>query len=418
MSQPAPAPTPSTESALVRAARVAQSIKVLIGCLVGGPLLLLGGLFLLNFSENWVAQEVLALDAGQRRAVAADFEKLNPALEGKLVCVSGTTIIAGPVRDELSGIEVDGVRLERVVEMLQWVAVSNPFNKFETEWRTEWRTFVVDSTKFKPHEGHHNPNYFPVQSATKHHPQIEFGAYQLSASQVNRIPATELRTLTADEAAALSANLMLEGHLTTGEFHLPVAVWLEKIRASEHAHKLNPAFEPDPPVPGQSAIGDIRIRYEFARPGELTVVAQQAGNTLRRYPTTTGELELVAVGKHDIAAMFGNERADYGYAAWFMRGLSLFCVTTGCIAMVSVFSTLAWLTGATIELPVMRLGCAGSILLSTVVVVVAWQRIDPVFTGVCVGLAVLLLGGIGWSFRKPRLPPEEVFRAELSDRDR
>src|SRR5438128_399106 len=104
-------PTSPFQSSLDRTTNVARSIQVLIAGLLGGPLLLFGGLAILIFSEQTGARDTLALDEGHRKVVAADADRIDPELDGKLIHVSSATTISGPVEGRQFGIAADAVKL-------------------------------------------------------------------------------------------------------------------------------------------------------------------------------------------------------------------------------------------------------------------------------------------------------------------
>lgn len=407
-------PSSPFQSSLDRTTNVARSIHVLIAGLLGGPLLLCGGLAILIFSEQTGARDTLALDEGQRKVVAADAERIDPELDGKLIHVSSVTTISGPVEDQQFGIAADAVKLERIVEMLQWVeqlTIKAQVHGYRTEWKSE----LIDSTRFRQKEGHHNPNYFPFEPITELNPQVKFGAYRLNPSQIHSIPAAEQREITEDEFKATVESIMIPGQLVRGELQLYAVDWVP----TAAAEKINPAYQPRP---GPQEVGNIRIRYQLARPGELTVVAKQSGESFLPFATSADHIELVRVGSHNVEGMFEQERSDKWYVAWVLRMVSLFCVTIGCWGLAFAFSSVAWLTGAANDLPSHRFGCIGTIILCAVVIVVAWHQIDPLFVATTVAIAVLLLVGIGWTFRRPRPAAEastadEIITAEFVHKD-
>lgn len=397
-------------SRLARTAKVLHNIRVLIAGVLGGPLLLLGGLGILIYSEHTAARDTLALDLGQRQVVDAPADHVDPALEGKLIHVSSVTTINGPVKDEQFGIAANAVRLDRIVEMLQWVERTNIQRHGEPNvYFTEWTSELVDSKKFRQQEGHHNPNFLPFASTIHRNEPLRFGAYQLNKSQTDRILPAEPREITDDEFRDVSEFIKIpEGTIERGVLQLPAAAWSSTVAGE----RLNPAWQPGA-VPEE--IGDIRIRFQLVYPGALTVVAKQSGDSFQPFSTSTGDIDLVRVGVHDVDGMFQQARSDKWYLAWVLRLFSLFCVTAGCCGITLAFGAIAWLTGAAEELPVFRFGWLGTIVLVTVVVVIFWREVDFVFTAATVVASVLSIVAIAWTLRPVRTAGEEIVTAELAD---
>src|SRR5207248_2893047 len=132
-----------------------------------------------------------------------DVAKLDPANEGKLVYVSGDATIAETLQDPVFKISVPALKLTREVEIYQWTERSETKTESQLggkEKKTtsyyhekKWVKEPVPSGSFKPDDGPYkgqviqNVGTKPYPDATERAKEVKLGAYQLTASQVDRL---------------------------------------------------------------------------------------------------------------------------------------------------------------------------------------------------------------------------------------
>jgi len=76
---------------------------------------------LLFWNEGRAVQTEKALAEGAGAVVLVENAPIDPANEGKLIHVTGPVVTGQVLTDDAFGIEAEGIRLVRNVEMFQWV---------------------------------------------------------------------------------------------------------------------------------------------------------------------------------------------------------------------------------------------------------------------------------------------------------
>src|SRR5690606_8948731 len=213
------------------------------------------------------------------------------------------------------GVEVDGVRLERTVEMYQWREVT----RSETQktaggsertvevhaYEQVWSPRAIDSSSFQE-AGHDNPP-LALESATFDAVNVVLGQYRVTPSLLAQIH--ELEPVEPEESVASSA---------------PIG---KKVYVAGDAYFIGRS-----PVSPQ--IGDLRVTFRYVPDGqEVSVLGRQANNTFTSW-TVDGE-------KRDPVLLLGDESLDTLYDALELDSGGVFYVIR-LIALLALFGG-AWL---------------------------------------------------------------------------
>ena len=106
--------------------RLGGSIK---GVLAGG-LIFLAGFPILFWNEGNAVKTARAIDEGEGACVSLESNaKVDPEMEGKFVHMSGKADTKDILVDDVFGISNTAIRLERKVEMFQWIEDSKTQEK-------------------------------------------------------------------------------------------------------------------------------------------------------------------------------------------------------------------------------------------------------------------------------------------------
>lgn len=275
---------------------------------VFGILLLLSGFPLLFWNEGRAVQTAKSLDEGLKSVMELPTsEMILDGNNNKLVHMSGPLKTDWPISDEEYGISINTVKLQRQVEMYQWVEHESKteyneggHTRVETtySYSTEWKSEVVNSGRFDNTNGHHNPNAMAVQSYTKQAAPVYVGAFHLSKGLINSI-----------------GNFQMY-HPTT----VPEGKENVKLLGGVFYH----AKDPHRPI-----VGDLKISFKFAGiSGEskygpidtVSVIARQNGMFLTPYQTNAGDkLELLYQGDLSAKEMFESEHKTNTMITWAVR---------------------------------------------------------------------------------------------------
>ena len=173
--------------------RLGGSIK---GVLAGG-LIFLAGFPILFWNEGNAVKTARAIDEGEGACVSLESNaKVDPEMEGKFVHMSGKADTKDVLVDDVFGVSNTAIRLERKVEMFQWIEDSKTQEKKKLggsvektttyTYRQAWVDHAIDSSGFKE-QGHNNPGAMEFESEKREAANVTFGAFRLSVKQISKI---------------------------------------------------------------------------------------------------------------------------------------------------------------------------------------------------------------------------------------
>ncbi|XP_056001007.1 transmembrane protein 43-like isoform X2 [Ostrea edulis] len=355
--------------------RIGQS---LIGILVGIVLLIVASC-LLFWNEGRAVKTAKSLDEGLSKVlVRENVFGINTNDDGALIYFTGELSTGKqPLVDDLHHVTVNAVKLQRTVEMYQWVETEtkreyNEGGQTRTEttysYDLEWRSNVVNSDSFDNPVNHKNPRSFPVESKTQVASPVHVGIYHLSNGLVDQI--SEFHPIPSDI--------------------LPVPQEGYRVFNGMYYTSQNPS---------RPQAGDIRISYTYAgisgesmlgKPDVVSVIGKQAGNTVVSYESEYGyNLLFLYMGRHSPEAMFAKEQQKNTLISWAVRfgGWLLMFVGFGCLT--SIIKTLVdWfpIVRELVAIGVNMMNLALSISLSLTVIAIGWIAYRPLM-----GIAILAM---------------------------
>jgi hypothetical protein len=291
----------------------------LIGSVIG-LLLVVAAVALLAWNEGNEVAALRSLDLAARLVVEAPPDRIDPALAGRLVHLSGTLEAAAPARDPLFGvIDPRAVRLERRVEMFQWQETSSSstqksFGGGSTtqttyDYQPVWSERAIDSGPFHARSGHLNPPWNPT-NLTSDATDVRLGPYGLDAAVLER--------LAPSAPAGLPDGAALPPGWRRGE--------------------TGPYRGRDPEQP---AIGDARVTFRAVPAGPASIIAGQQGDRLAAFAAPDGRpIALAAEGVASAAAMVSAGRSAARNLAWGLRLAGFLLCLAGLVLLVRPLAVL------------------------------------------------------------------------------
>ncbi|XP_043079605.1 transmembrane protein 43 [Puntigrus tetrazona] len=294
-----------------RAPGFLERVSASAGGVVAGVCLFALSLYVLFTNEGRALRTATSLDEGLNQVVSLHPDMtLDPQNDGRLVHLSGLLRTAQPLYDPNYGVSVQAVKLQRKVEMYQWVEYSesrdyeeNGEKKTETTYtyNTEWKPEVVSSRHFDQEVGHMNPSAMAVESVTVVAPDVWVGRLFLSEGLLQQI--TDFHTLS------------LKG------LPVPVTHTFLTVYDDYFYHTANPR---------RPEVGDVRVRFSYAGlsgdgmyPGpahKVSVVAMQRGDQLKPFRTRSGDLlEILYMGDLSAEEVFAREHQLNNMKTWALR---------------------------------------------------------------------------------------------------
>ncbi len=338
-----------------------------ISGMVFGVILFGGSFVLLWWNEGRAIHREKTLTTGAKQVISVSAEAPLPENNGKLVHITGDAAATGPVSDPVFDITAEALKLSRSVEMYQWKEDQKSETKQKLgggeetvttySYTKDWSATLIDSSSFQRPDGHSNPDEFPVESETFTAPGIHVGGFELSDSLIGMINNFTARPVTAEEAADA---------------------------AEKHSEDITPSMggsllvgkDPQAPV-----VGDLRIRFEQAPAGPVSIIARQTGDTFEPFEVEgLGTIELLQVGTLSADAMFAQEQQGNVMLTWILRLAGFFMMLFGISLITGIFSVAASVIpflGRIVGAGTGLLGLAVALPLTLITIAMAWLAYRP-----------------------------------------
>ncbi|XP_053291388.1 transmembrane protein 43 [Pleuronectes platessa] len=329
-------------------------------------------IYILFTNEGRTLQTASSLDEGLSQVVElGPYLSLELQNNNRLVHLSAQLHTAEPLYDPNYRVVVQAVKLQRQVEMYQWVEnresrdyQEDGESKTETtySYNTEWKSELVSSRHFDKEIGHQNPSAMAVESVTVVAPEVRVGPLVLSKGLVEQIQ--NFQTLSLIEFSALS----LDSFLTVYDDYF--------------YHNQNPR---------RPEVGDVRVRFSYAGlSGEtsplgpaqtVSIVAMQRGEQLMPFKTKSGDtLEILYLEDLSAEEIFSKEHQHNSLKTWGLRaaGWALMFLSIQ-LTMRIIYTLVDWV-------PVLR----------------ELVSVGLKIFALCVSCSLSLLTiGVGWFFYRP-----------------
>ncbi len=360
--------------------RLGSSIR---GVLFGAGLFILG-FPVLFWNEGNSVKTARAIDEGEGACISVESNaKIDQENNDKLVHMSGKADTKDVLADDQFGVSVTAIRLERNVEMYQWIEESRTTEKKKMggsvekvttyTYKKDWVDHAIDSSGFKE-QGHDNPGSMEFTSDRMYASNVSFGAFKLSESQIKRIGSTQAYAFPTDFVCKVE-RVKRQGNT----IFVP--------NAETRGNALN-----NRDVVSQTRIGDMRVTFSVVYPHEISLIAKQHGDTFVDYTAKNGKkLNYMAEGVQDAAAMFATARTNNAIMTWLIR-LGGFLLMYFGLSMVfkplSVFADVLPILGDIVGIGTGLVAGIISIVCALVTIAIAWVFYRPIL-----GLLLLVAAG-------------------------
>ena len=348
---------------------------------------------LLFWNEGRAVKRYKTLKEGGGAVVSVTSESVDASHADKLVHVTGKAVTDATLKDADFGVSAQALKLKRSVEMYQWdERTQSKTNKklgggTETvktfTYEKKWSGSLNSSANFKEPSGHQNPGAFPYEPSQQVADKVTLGAFRLSPSLVGMISNFEPLPIGSDslQPEPLNNKAKLQGN----GFYI----------GSDSA---NPQ------------VGDTRVKFEVARPADVSVIAKQTGDTFAPYETKAGgSIELLQMGIQSSASMIQKAQESNALLTWILRLVGVVLMLIGLNLIFKPLSVLADVVpifGSIVGFGTGLLALLLSSILSLLTIAIAWIVYRPllgiILLIVAVGLAVLASG----KFKSARNPQE------------
>ena len=379
--------------------RLGSSIR---GVLVGGALFI-AGFPVLFWNEGNSVKTAKAIDEGEGACISLESNAtVDPEMNGKLVHMSGKADTQDVLSDDQFGVSATAIRLERKVEMYQWLEESRTSEKKKMggsvertttyTYKKAWLDYPVDSSGFKE-QGHDNPGSMEFTSDKMYASNVSFGAFKLSKDQIERIGSAQAYAFPTDFVCKVE-----RAKRQGGTIYIP--------NAETRGNALN-----NRDVVSQTRIGDMRVTFSVVYPHEISLIAKQHGDTFVAYTAKNGKkLSYMAEGVQDAAAMFETARTNNAIMTWLIR-LGGFLMMYFGLSMVfkplSVLADVLPILGDIVGIGTSLVAGLIALISALVTIAIAWIFFRPI-------LGIILLAAAGflvWMLIKKRMEAKKAAQA-------
>ena len=370
--------------------RLGSSIK---GVLIGLALFI-AGFPVLFWNEGDSVKTAKAIDEGEGACIAVESNaNVDQEMEGKLVHMSGKADTKDVLTDDQFGVSATAIRLERNVEMYQWVEESRSQKKKKLggseetvttyTYKKDWMPTAIDSSGFKE-QGHDNPGVMEFESQKMQAANVTFGAFRLNESQIDHIGSAKQYAFPTGFVCKVE-RVKVQG----GTIYVP--------NAETRNNALN-----NRDVASQTRIGDMRVTFRVVYPHEISLIAKQHGDTFVAYTAKNGKkLSYLQDGVKDAAEMFQTARTNNAIMTWLVRIGGFLMMFIGLSMMFKPLSVLADVLPILGDIVEMGMGLVAGLIAficSLVTIAIAWLFYRPVL-----GIILLAVAGFfGWMLIKKR----------------
>lgn len=285
-----------------------------IGILIGFGLII-GAIVLIFWNEGHSLHTAQSLEQTRKSLVSVPDAPINTQNNLKAIYLSGLATTKDTLTDTVLGINENAISLTRKVEMYQWketieTKTEKQLGGSEKQIKTYsynkiWSASLIDSSKFKDQEGHQNPATMPLSSQQQYAKNVTLGDFVLPDTLIQQIDLSKPIDLASVNKESLKTR-----------FNKPIHLIKNKLYIGQNDQ--------------MPQTGDLRISLSAAYPQDVSIIAQQTGNTLQPYIPPSGEsIMLLSTGHHSSDQMIDEAKSQNRMLAWILRLVSLLMLIGG-----------------------------------------------------------------------------------------
>lgn len=363
--------------------------------IIVGIILIVIAFPLLFWNEGRAVKRYKTLKEGGGAVVSISADKVDQANEGRLVHLSGRAATEETLTDQTFGVSANAIKLRRTVEMYQWKEESKSEQKKKLGGSTEtvttytysqvWSDSLINSGSFKKPDGHQNPNQMKYSSEEQVAGEVTVGAFTLSPSLINKI--REYTPVSLATNFTLPTELRETANVTSNTINI--------INQKYSAPQIGDVMLPVKEIHTEPQIGDLRVSFQEVRPLDISLVANQVGNTFEPYHAKAGgTIELLQNGIHAADTMFQQAQKSNTILTWVLRVVGFIIMLIGfqlILAPLSVFADVLPILGSIVGVGTGFIASMLAGVFSFLTVSIAWFIYRPILSVIL----IILAGGIG-----------------------
>ena len=357
--------------------------------LIFWPILIFVAVWLLWWNEWRAVQRAQDLNFTEQNLVALQTPVYNPENDGNLVHTRGQ-LEGWVISDPVFSINMDGILLERVVEMYQWQETEREQRQDNLWWSETvtityeynevWSERPINSSNFNQAWTYVNPS---MPKTSQEFLSSDIGLWDFTLSDYLK------NTLTTTTELSPTEENMIEWYSLE---------W-------KYLYRWEDINNPQ--------IGDVRVSFRYLpTPTEISILAGQSSwALLDDYQAQNSSISRIMYGNHSSETMFEVLRSENNMLTWFIRGAWFVLLFAGFSIFFSIIPIIAAVVPIFKSILGFWVGLISFVLALIVwltVIIIAWIFVRPLVAAV----AIIVIAGLVYALiqRKKSTKPlvEEV----------
>ena len=327
-------------------------------------------LFVIGFPVLWInegdaVRNTNALNELQKETIDVGTPEIKAENEGKPVFMTGPATTTDILTDPIFGISENAIRLEREVEIYQYVERQHSETKKKMGGGTEtvttytyepaWVQAPIDSNTFENPDARTNCRNVGIMRFPNNDlmaTNVTFGEFKFGPEIIAKIGGGKAYTLAQD--FQLPQQLKVLGARIEGEYVIVPYTAPSTTTANAISQAVNVvAGSGDANAAGQAIanavlpnnttqIGDLRVKFALTKPHDVSLIAVQKGDTFTDYKAKNGKTQfLFRDGTHTATEIFEAKAASNKMKRWLFRFLGFILMYIGMSMVFRPLSVLA-----------------------------------------------------------------------------
>ena len=348
-----------------------------------GIFLVIFGVFSLASNEKANVNNIKSVKELRDQIIDISSSKIDAKNDGKLVALSGKLEYGEiPLVDTTFNVTAKAPKLERVVEMYEWVeTATEKDDKITYTYSKDWSDKIIDSSEFNTSTNHENPAVMPIEGTViTVEDDLKVGAFTLIDSFKDQIQ--------TDDSYRDFTNVVLpEGYIIDNKY------------ITNSADATNPQ------------VGDIRISYKIANYSSVSVLGKQIDNTIGAYDTKTNStFAKLYKGTKNSTQMINSIESGNKFSKWTRRLFGALLIIFGLSLILGPVTTLIGyipFLGNIVNSMIGVISFILGLIISLIVIAISWFVVRPILS-ICLLVVVAgLVVGIIYLKKIKSQPTEE-----------
>ncbi|MDR3477160.1 MAG: TMEM43 family protein [Gammaproteobacteria bacterium] len=346
--------------------------------ILAGIALIVGSFILVFWNEGHGLHTAQSLEQTEKVVTTAPNSPIDQKNNHHAIYFSGRAITDNTLHDALFDISEKAIKLNRKVEMYQWeqhteTSTQKQMGGSEQEtktytYKTVWSDKLIDSSDFKDKTGHENPESMPINSKSQEAKNVTVGDFVLPGDLISQMSGETPVDLSKIDLSKIESKTKK-----------PVKLEEKEIYVGD-----------DSTTP---KVGDLRITVSEILPQVVSIIAEQADQTLQPFTPPAGEpVSLLVMGHHSPAQMISDAKSQNQMILIALRIASLIIMIIGMALLMKPIVVLADvipLFGNIVGMGTGLIAFITGLILWTIATSIAWFAFRPLWA---VGLILIVAG--------------------------